>query len=84
MQKWGFDVKSSGFSCLLTYANTQRSLFKLFTQSTSFIFQNFDYLTKDETKPEKLELDESTKQKLEQMLTEPDIEADISWIEVSL
>lgn len=79
----GFCVEFASFLCLLTYANTQSSLPKLFTQSTSFIFQNLDYLTKHETKSEKLELDESTRQKLHKIISEPDIEADIAWIEVS-
>ena len=37
----------------------------------------------EQTIPEKMELDESTKQKLDEMLRNPDIEADILWIEVS-
>lgn len=50
-----------------------------------FVFsQNFDYLTNQDTKAEPLvELDESIKLKLQQMLKEPDTDADIMWITVS-
>ena len=50
-----------------------------------FFTQNFDYLTMKETaQPEKFELDNDTKEKLSEMMRNPDVDADILWIEVSL
>lgn len=43
---------------------------------------NFDYLTMQESNPEPLvEFDETTRQKLEEMLKNPDVDAIIVWIE---
>lgn len=81
----GFYVRSSLLAlCICSLTQTHKVVYLSCSLiARHLLFQNFDYLTKHETKPEKLELDETTKQKLEQMLTEPDIEADIAWIEVS-
>lgn len=50
----------------------------------SFNFQNLEYLTTQETKPEPMaEIDHNTIQKLQWMLKDPDTEANILWITVS-
>lgn len=46
--------------------------------------KNFEYLTKQETKPEPLvELDETTRQKIQELLKDSDADANILWIVVS-
>lgn len=63
--------------------NKTKKNFQRHNQLIFFYFQNFDYLTTRNKTPEPLvELDESIRKKIQEMVKSPDIDADILWIEV--